>query len=78
MATIRDRITGETVEGVVLADDADGQVDQVECPECGAGAGDQCTEGGLGELGPYVHIEREDACGVPDAELVQHDGTAVA
>lgn len=66
--SITDRFTGFKPSGEFgLGDDMD---EDVECPVCGAGVGQQCREEdpddkGMGvELGKYVHIERISSANV--------------
>ena len=56
---ITDRLTGEVIEDVVLADNADWDPDAAWCPKCGADPGQQCSSPGGSELGAYIHRERE-------------------
>jgi len=58
--TIRNRYTGQVLTGgFVLFDDADLDPEDNECPICGSTGSEPCTEESGGDLGPWVHQQRE-------------------
>jgi len=57
---LRCRYTGRVEQGpFTLADDADIDWDDNECPECGASGADECTTEDGEALGRWIHSARE-------------------